>query len=468
MTPLRSPASPFRATWKPAWTSISGCVNMTGVLARSHAKALRRVHRQPHPRAGGKRQRRRRLAPRTSSPASPAYYTPTVTGARPCCLPSSRRFWAWAPGATGFCAASPSWWSAARAPWSSACRCRSSAASAAPASWACWSRAANYLEALAKVDTVVFDKTGTLTNGTFNVVAVHTEHDIDPDYAAELRGARGGLFGPSHRAVGQGSLSPATIDQARIDDVREEASGHGVACARCGRARGAAWATTSSWTRTAWHWHDCELTGTILHVSIDGPLRRPHRHRRRGERRRTPRPSTRLHDCRRAARRSCSPATAPRWRRAVAETAGHRRVPRPAAAGRQGRARSSACLSEEARRRASSPSWATASTMPRYSPAPTWASPWAPWARTPPSRPPTSCLWTTSPPTSRAPSAWRGKTMRIVWQNIVFALGVKLARARAGRAWASPNMWLAVFADVGVAILAILNAMRCHERGRFA
>ena len=51
------------------------------------------------------------------------------------------------------------------------------------------------------------------------------------------------------------------------------------------------------------------------------------------------------------------------------------------------------------------------------------------------------------------------KTMRIVWQNIVFALGVKfsvLVLAAAGAA----GMWLAVFADVGVAVLAILNAMR--------
>ena len=52
------------------------------------------------------------------------------------------------------------------------------------------------------------------------------------------------------------------------------------------------------------------------------------------------------------------------------------------------------------------------------------------------------------------------KTMRIVWQNIVFALGVKFAvlvLAAVGLA----TMWLAVFADVGVAILATLNAMRC-------
>ena len=53
------------------------------------------------------------------------------------------------------------------------------------------------------------------------------------------------------------------------------------------------------------------------------------------------------------------------------------------------------------------------------------------------------------------------KTMRIVWQNITFAIGVKvlimiLALPFIGLA----NMWLAVFGDVGVACIAILNAMR--------
>ena len=54
------------------------------------------------------------------------------------------------------------------------------------------------------------------------------------------------------------------------------------------------------------------------------------------------------------------------------------------------------------------------------------------------------------------------KTMRIVWENIIFALGVKFAvlvLAAVGIA----TMWLAVFADVGVAVLAILNAMRCMK-----
>ena len=57
------------------------------------------------------------------------------------------------------------------------------------------------------------------------------------------------------------------------------------------------------------------------------------------------------------------------------------------------------------------------------------------------------------------------KTMRIVWQNIVFAIGVKVAimlLAAVGIA----NMWLAVFGDVGVAVLAILNAMRCMNIAR--
>ena len=57
-------------------------------------------------------------------------------------------------------------------------------------------------------------------------------------------------------------------------------------------------------------------------------------------------------------------------------------------------------------------------------------------------------------------------TMGIVWQNIVFALGVKLARCWCWRAVGIANMWLAVFADVGVAVIAILNAMRAMNVGK--
>ena len=51
------------------------------------------------------------------------------------------------------------------------------------------------------------------------------------------------------------------------------------------------------------------------------------------------------------------------------------------------------------------------------------------------------------------------KTINISWQNIIFALGVKLAILVIGL-FGYANMWLAVFADVGVAVLAIINSMR--------
>lgn len=51
------------------------------------------------------------------------------------------------------------------------------------------------------------------------------------------------------------------------------------------------------------------------------------------------------------------------------------------------------------------------------------------------------------------------KTMRIVWQNIIFALGIKLL-VLCLTPFGLVSIWLAIFADVGVAVLAILNAMR--------
>lgn len=51
------------------------------------------------------------------------------------------------------------------------------------------------------------------------------------------------------------------------------------------------------------------------------------------------------------------------------------------------------------------------------------------------------------------------RTMKIVWQNVIFALAVKALVLVLG-ATGEANMWIAVFADVGVLVLAILNAMR--------
>ena len=58
------------------------------------------------------------------------------------------------------------------------------------------------------------------------------------------------------------------------------------------------------------------------------------------------------------------------------------------------------------------------------------------------------------------------RTMRIAWQNIVFALGIKFAVLILA-AFGIANMWMAVFADVGVAVIAILNAMRAMNVKRY-
>ena len=57
------------------------------------------------------------------------------------------------------------------------------------------------------------------------------------------------------------------------------------------------------------------------------------------------------------------------------------------------------------------------------------------------------------------------ETRRIIWQNITLAFGVKLILLVLG-AGGLATMWEAVFADVGVALLAILNAIRIQKRAR--
>ncbi|MBQ6697030.1 MAG: heavy metal translocating P-type ATPase, partial [Lachnospiraceae bacterium] len=53
-----------------------------------------------------------------------------------------------------------------------------------------------------------------------------------------------------------------------------------------------------------------------------------------------------------------------------------------------------------------------------------------------------------------------GKCLRIVYENIIFALGVKAICLVLG-ATGHAGMWLAIFADVGVMVIAVLNAIRC-------
>ena len=135
-------------------------------------------------------------------------------------------------------------------------------------------KGSNYLEALAQVDTVVFDKTGTLTSGTFGVVGVHPTDSIDGDQLLAVA-AHAEAFSdhPIALSVKKAYLDEAPadseriIDQARIEGAAEE-SGHGVKATVDGHA--VLVGNDKLMSAHGISYPDCELTGTILHVAIDG------------------------------------------------------------------------------------------------------------------------------------------------------------------------------------------------------
>ncbi|MCH3943439.1 MAG: heavy metal translocating P-type ATPase [Atopobiaceae bacterium] len=127
-------------------------------------------------------------------------------------------------------------------------------------------KGSSYLELLSRAETVVFDKTGTLTNGSFNVVAVHPAAGVTADDLLSLA-AHAEAYSDHPIALSIKQAYSGTIDQARIDKVQEE-SGHGVGAEvdrkmvfvgndKLMREKGISF-------------EGCELTGTILHVSRDG------------------------------------------------------------------------------------------------------------------------------------------------------------------------------------------------------
>ena len=127
-------------------------------------------------------------------------------------------------------------------------------------------KGSNYLELLSKVDTVVFDKTGTLTSGSFKVVAIHPEEGVDADYVLS-HAAHAEAFSDHPIAISLREAYAGEIDAARIAEAREE-SGHGVSALVDQRL--VLVGNDKLMARHSGSWQDCELTGTVLHVSIDG------------------------------------------------------------------------------------------------------------------------------------------------------------------------------------------------------
>ena len=126
-------------------------------------------------------------------------------------------------------------------------------------------KGANYLETLADVDTVVFDKTGTLTKGVFKVTAVHPEH-IDAHELLHLA-AHVERYSRHPIAASLKAAYPDEADECDVRDVRELA-GKGAEAKVNGRA--VAVGNSKLMDSLGVSWHPCEKSGTIVHVAVDG------------------------------------------------------------------------------------------------------------------------------------------------------------------------------------------------------
>ncbi len=313
-------------------------------------------------------------------------------------------------------------------------------------------KGSNYLEALAKTETVVFDKTGTLTCGSFNVVAVHAQAGVDPDLVLSIA-AHAEAYSDHPIALSVKEAFTGEIDHERITDVREE-SGHGVrarvdehvVCVGNGKLM----------EKTGVPWHECELTGTILHVALDD--------RYIGH-------IVIADVVKDDAKAAIDALHAVGVSRTVMLT-GDREEVAAAVSAKLGLDEFHAQLLpqdkvaqvERLLTEGATGNGKLAFVGDGINDAPVltradigiamgaMGSDAAIEAAD-------IVLMDDKPANIARAIRIAKKTMRIVWQNIVFALGVKFAvlvLAAIGLA----NMWFAVFADVGVAVLAILNAMR--------
>lgn len=312
----------------------------------------------------------------------------------------------------------------------------------------------NYLEALAKADTVVFDKTGTLTNGSFNVVAIHPEakSHIDPDVLLSLA-AHAEAYSNHPIAVSIKEAYRGEIDPARVQDVNEE-GGHGVRAVVDKHV--VLIGNDKLMNESSIAYHNCNLVGTILHVAMDGnyighiviaDVVKPEA-------------KEAIRDLHAAGIRKTVMLTGDRAEvaQAVASDLGIDEV-HAQLLPQDKVSEVEKLLSQTGEKQKLAFVGDGINDAPVLTRADigiamgVMGSDAAIEAAD-------VVLMDDNPRNIAKAMHIARKTMRIVWQNIIFALGIKFAvliLAAIGIA----TMWLAVFADVGVAVLAILNAMRC-------
>lgn len=126
-------------------------------------------------------------------------------------------------------------------------------------------KGSNYMETMSKTKYVVFDKTGTLTQGVFEVEAIH-HNDMDEkellEYAALAECASSHPISKSiQKAYGK------EIDRNRVTDIRE-ISGHGILAKVDGKEVAAG--NVKLMKKLGVEYKECHSVGTIVHMAVDG------------------------------------------------------------------------------------------------------------------------------------------------------------------------------------------------------
>ncbi|MGN8896672.1 heavy metal translocating P-type ATPase [Flavonifractor sp. HCP28S3_F3] len=123
----------------------------------------------------------------------------------------------------------------------------------------------NYLEVLAKTEIVVFDKTGTLTRGVFNVTAIHPDSCPEEELLELAALAESWSDHPISRSLKE--AWGKELDTARVSDA-EELSGRGVRATVDGHVICAG--NDKLMEDIGVSWHPCHRVGTTVHVAADG------------------------------------------------------------------------------------------------------------------------------------------------------------------------------------------------------
>lgn len=319
-------------------------------------------------------------------------------------------------------------------------------------------KGSNYLESLASVDTVVFDKTGTLTSGTFGVVAVHPTEDVKSDHLLELA-AHAEAYSDHPIAMSVKQAYGARIDETRVSNA-SEVSGRGVQA----KIDGASVSVGNDKLMASLDIDasNCELVGTMLHVAENGKYLG----------------HIVIADMvKDDAAKTIADLHATGVTKTVMLTGDAEEVARSVASKlgldefhakllpQDKVAEVERLLDEESKKGRLAFVGDGINDAPVLTRADIGIAMGA-MGSDAAIEAADIVLMDDKPSNIAKAIRLSRKTMGIVWQNIVFALGVKLAvlvLAAVGIA----NMWMAVFADVGVAILAILNAMRCMNVKKF-